>query len=364
MIADLLSTLDGCIPDRPVWTADISYWISGRRQDGTADAAWHVERGYLELHRDLGIMPYYYYDKFWTAEPVYDGGVVLHTWKDGGLTQRRFETPVGSLTEESVYLPASACEGIRQHMVQNEADLDVLIYILEHRTLIPSHLDDYAERRELWNDYGGIPCLGLPRSPLPALTYEWCGLQAMVMLMLDCRDKVERVLHLLEGQEKPVLDAVCELKPPLVHFPDNLSSDNFTGLYDEHMRRRHCDRLQLLHGAGIKAAVHLDGTIGGLLPKLVGVGFDAVEALTPHPAGDLTVEEIRGIVDGSDVIMWGGVPGVMFAPPYSWYDLQRHVRHTLDVWSGSRCVLGVSDQVPPDGDIDYCRKIGELIREY
>ena len=29
----------------------------------------------------------------------------------------------------------------------------------------------------------------------------------------------------MEDQEGPILDAVCELAPPLVHFPDNLSSD-------------------------------------------------------------------------------------------------------------------------------------------
>ena len=55
----------------------------------------------------------------------------------------------------------------------------------------------------------------------------------------------------------------------------------------------HRRRIERLHAAGVKCAVHLDGTVKGLLPKLIGSGFDAIEALTPKPGGDLDVEEIR-----------------------------------------------------------------------
>ena len=67
-----LKTLDGERPDQIVWTADITYWIAGQQQAGTAKPAWETEEGYLQLHRELGILPYYYYEKFWAAEPRYD----------------------------------------------------------------------------------------------------------------------------------------------------------------------------------------------------------------------------------------------------------------------------------------------------
>jgi hypothetical protein len=342
MLEDFLKLLAGETPESVIWTADLSYWISGRQHDGTADPAWETEEGYLQLHRDLGVMPYYYYEKLWVAEAVYDDTVRSGQENQGDRVIRTLETPIGSLREESVFLPDSACYGVVKHMA-------------------PCNLDDYPQRRELWARYDGLPCLGLPRSPLPALAYEWAGLQNMVMLMYDCKDRVRQALALMAKQEAPILDAVCELAPPLVHFPDNLSSDNLTGYYDEHMRERHQQRLQQLHAVGAKAAVHLDGSVRGLLPKLIDVGFDAIEALTPQPAGDLTVNEMAEIPGSADVILWGGAPGVMFASPYTWEELRRHVDHVLETWSKRPFVLGVADQVPPDGDIEFCHKIHDML---
>lgn len=206
-----------------------------------------------------------------------------------------------------------------------------------------------------------VPCLGLPRSPLSALAYEWAGVQNMVFLLLDHEARARRVLALMEAQEAPILDAVCELAPPLVHFPDNLSSDNLAGLYDEYLAPTHRRRLQRLHAAGIKAAVHLDGTVRGLLPKLAAAGFDAVEALTPQPAGDLTPAEMRRLANRSDLILWGGVPGALFPAPTDWPRMRRHLDELIEAWAGQPFVLGVADQVPPDGNIDFCRLIAERL---
>jgi len=355
--------LNGEKPEGVVWTADLSYWIAARRQDGSADASWGTEEGYLRLHRDLGVMPYYYYDRFWVGETVYRPPVNLAVESRGNRTVRTLQTPAGALREESAFMPESCCQGVVGHMVRTEADLDVMLCALEHRHLGVRNLEDYEARRELWSRYDGLPCLGLPRSPLSAFCYEWAGIENATYLLLDCPGKVLRALELMEEQQRPVLEAVCGLAPPLVHFPDNLDSQNLTGFYDEFLGPVHRRRLELLHAAGTRCAVHLDGAVRGLLPKLIESGFDAVEALTPQPAGDASVEEIARIAEGSDVILWGGMPGVMFAPPFGRDDVARHVKQVLEVWGRGRFVLGVADQVPPDGDADLCLAIRDLVGE-
>jgi hypothetical protein len=170
-------------------------------------------------------------------------------------------------------------------------------------------------------------------------------------------------MRLMEEQEQPVLDALCRLAPPLVHFPDNLSSENLGGWYDVYMAPGHRHRLARLHEAGVACAVHLDGTVRGLLPKLAAIGFDSVEALTPSPAGDITVEEMEQLTRDSDLVLWGGVPGAMFARPFKWLDMATHVEHTLTAWKNRRFILGVADQVPPDGDVDFCRRIALLAKD-
>jgi hypothetical protein len=145
-----------------------------------------------------------------------------------------------------------------------------------------------------------------------------------------------------------------------MHFADNLTSEVYASYFCQHMAERYERRIARLHASGTRCAVHLDGTVRGLLPKLAQAGFDAIEALTPMPAGDLDVEEMRQVADDPKVILWGGVPGVMFAPPYTWQEMERHVRRTLACWTGTPFVLGVADQVPPDGDISLVAKISNL----
>jgi hypothetical protein len=362
MLASFLQLLDGQPPGEIIWTADISYWIAGQRRAGRADPDWAAEEGHLGLCRDLGIMPYYWYDQFWLGEPAYDSTVQTLIEQRGAVTAHVWRTPAGVLRQEFTFLPASCSTGCTRYPVQTEADLAALAYLIEHRRLVPSCLDDYERRRALWARYDGLPSIALPRSPLAAFLYEWAGVQAGVYLLVDHPERVARILALMEEQESPILDAVCAAAPPLVHFADNLSSDNLAGLYDRHLAPVHRRRLARLHAAGVKAAVHLDGQVRGLLPKLAAVGFDAVEALTPQPAGDVAVEDLRALAASDHVILWGGVPGVMFAPPFTWADMESHVRQLLSAWRGTRFVVGVADQVPPDGDITYCPRITDLIR--
>ena len=281
--------------------------------------------------------------------------------KAGDTTTRRFRTPVGELCEESVYSPLSCSWGVTRHFVESEGDLDVLLYILQHRCLEPANLADWPERYRLWQTCDGLPIIGLPRSPLASLMVEWAGVQNASYLLLDAPEKVAEILQMMEEQEVPIIDAVCDMAPPLVHFCDNLSSECTAGLYDKYMSSGHRRRIEQLHAAGVKCAVHLDGTVKGLLPKLVRSGFDAIEALTPKPAGDLDIEEMQDLAASDTLILWGGVPGVMFAPPYTWDQMEAHVRRLLECWRGRPFVMGVADQVPPDGDIEFCRKIAQLI---
>ncbi len=361
MLQSLLALLSGEPATRVVWTADISYWISGQQQQGRADPGWQTETGYLQLCHRLGILPYYWYDPFWLGRPEYDGAIRQTHAQEGETTLHAWHTPAGTLREEQTFLPQSCSTATTRYAVQTAEDLRALICLLNHRHLAPDCLDDYPARRALWAGYDGLPSIALPRSPLSAFLYEWAGVTEGIYLLMDYPDLVHEVLALLEQQEAPIIDAVCAAAPPLVHFADNLSSDNLTSFYDAYMAAPHRRRLERLHAAWVHCAVHLDGTVRGLLPKLAANGFDAIEALTPQPAGDLDVEDLRACARNSRVILWGGVPGVMFAPPYTWRDMQAHVRRTLRAWQGTPFVLGVADQVPPDGEIDFCRRIAEVV---
>jgi len=357
-----LKLLRGEPVDEIIWTADIDYWIAGQRLAGQADLAWNEEEGYLALCADLGFMPYYWYEPFWLARPVYDGvDVTIET--DGPITIRTWHTPAGDLREETRFLESSCSTATTKYPVVTEADLRILLYILEHRRLEPDCIAGYPARMALWAKYDGLPSVGMPRSPLPAFIHEWAGVQNGTYMLFDHPDLVADILALFEEQEQPIIAAVCQAKLPLVHWPDNLTSTQFTGLFDRYLAGPYHRRLEAMEPAGVASAVHLDGTVRGLLPKLAAVGLDAVEALTPGPVGDVALDEMRSVAGNGRVILWGGLPGAMFVHPYVWDDMRIQLETLLREWEGGPFVVGVADQVPPNGDIDMCRRISDRVRQ-
>jgi len=111
--------------------------------------------------------------------------------------------------------------------------------------------------------------------------------------------------------------------------------------------------------------VHLDGRLRGLLPKLARAGFDGIESVTPGPVGDIEVEDLRTVIGNEETILWGGIPGAMFCEPWTADDIRDQTRRLLDaLWEGGRLVVGSADQVPPTGNLEFCRVVADTIEEY
>jgi hypothetical protein len=80
------------------------------------------------------------------------------------------------------------------------------------------------------------------------------------------------------------------------------------------------------------------------------------------PFGDIPLESLRDS-SGVNIVIWGGLPGAMFSPSTKERDFIRHAKTAVDVFSkDGRCVLGVADQVPPDGLLERVRLVSDMVR--
>ena len=57
-----------------------------------------------------------------------------------------------------------------------------------------------------------------------------------------------------------------------------------------------------------------------------------------------------------------GIPALYFLPSFSTETLIECVKRVVDLFY-PRLVLGISDEMPPDGDIERTRLVGELVQE-
>ena len=97
-----------------------------------------------------------------------------------------------------------------------------------------------------------------------------------------------------------------------------------------------------------------------LLPHLRDCPWDGVEAATPVPQGDVTLEEIKGAL--ADRVLLDGLPALCFLRSFSVEALVECLKRVVDLFY-PRLVLGISDEMPPDGDIERVRLVGELVQE-
>jgi hypothetical protein len=93
-----------------------------------------------------------------------------------------------------------------------------------------------------------------------------------------------------------------------------------------------------------------------LLQHLRDCSWDAIEAATPLPQGDVTLQEIKA--GFGDLALLDGIPALFFLPQYSMDTLLECAQQVVDLFYPN-LVLGISDELPPDGDIERVRQIGE-----
>ena len=108
MLESLLKLLIGEQTEKIVWTADLTYWTTGQRFNGILKSEYDGEKGHLKLAQDMGLMPYYWYEQFWLADPVYDG-VSFAVEKQEDETFSTWNTPIGKLVERTAFVKESLC---------------------------------------------------------------------------------------------------------------------------------------------------------------------------------------------------------------------------------------------------------------
>ncbi|OYT64483.1 hypothetical protein B6U74_05440, partial [Candidatus Bathyarchaeota archaeon ex4484_205] len=159
-------------------------------------------------------------------------------------------------------------------------------------------------------------------------------------------------------------EAIEESPARYVYFGDNISSDVvnpkfFRDYYIPYYKRRS----EQLHRKKKYIFLHIDGTLRGVLELVKFTGIDCAQSLTPAPVGDVPLEKFRELA-GNDVIIWGGLPGVYFSPRYPPELLKNMMEEIIELYlHDSKFIVGVADEVPPDGDIKRVRMITDIIEE-
>ncbi len=357
----VLKILKGETPDRMPWFGDLDYLACSLIAQGLKPGDFGSSEDYIEWHRVLGVG--FYLQGFFPFRTIVENCEVK-TWKDGNRRYRKIETPKGVLQECWQYIADSYTEGPVEHLMKSEADLAALRYMYENTRWEADY--EYArQRQEQIGDQGIVLCF-MPKSPFMQLVALDAGITAVTFAQMNAPDEFGETLAAIEKVFDEAAQISLECPAEAVMIPENLSAEMVgPGLFEQYMRGYQQKWVSRIAEAGKYSFIHMDGTLKGLLREEASVGFSVIEAVTPGPVGDLAIEDWASLAGNPKTVLWGGIPGVYFTEYVDDEQFDRHVEHVLAVMREEpRYVLGVADQVPPDGLERRVRRVSELVDKY
>ena len=346
-----------CVP----WFGDLDYWATSLICRGEKPKDFVSSDAYLEWHRDLGV-GFYLQGRFPFKE-VFDSCTVEEKRKDG-IRTRTIDTPVGSIVEQWQWLDDSFSEAPVKHFIENERDLQVYKYLYTHISYEPDY-EFFRKRKDQIGDYGVV--LGyMPKSPLMQMIALDCGIMNTVFLEMQYPELFAEVIESMEKTLANACRIVLDSPAEVIMIPENLSAEMVGPiLFEKYMRGYQTRWAQEINARGKYSCIHMDGTLRGLLREVCSVGLTFIEACTPAPVGDLAMDDWDSYTANSETILWGGIPGVFFTPSVTDEEFVAFVRQVLAVMrKNPKYVLGVADQVPPDGLAYRVAQVRDLVETY
>ncbi|MDO8587851.1 MAG: uroporphyrinogen decarboxylase family protein [Armatimonadota bacterium] len=351
-------------PEMP-WFADLTYWYNAQAMRGLLPEKYHGN-GVVQLYNDMGCGCHEHALNL-PCEVRYEDVETVQRYENDAdgkpyLQFTEWRTPVGTLSQVHQFEPLGCCWAYREYPVKTVSDLNILRFVYEHQIVTPNY-EVQRRQLDLWGDIG-TPASIPPRSPMAQLLVIWAGVQNTVYAMADDIVEVEKTLEVLGASDDPIYDAIENSPATMVYFGENITSEVVTPtIFNKYYAPYYKKRVPRLHKAGKYIFVHVDGTVRGVLPLLEATGVDCGQSLTPYPVGDATVAKMRELA-GPNLILWSGVPGALFSPVYTEEPLRQVVAECIEEFRrNGRFIMGICDQLPPDGLLERVRLVTELIAE-
>lgn len=358
----VLRVLRGERADAVPWFGDLDYWATALIGRGLKPPDFKTSPAYIDWHRDLGVG--FYLQGYFPFRTIFPPEARVEEQREGPDRVRRLETPRGTLRERWRWLSDSFSEAPVERLVKSAEDIPAYAWLHRHLAYEP----DYGAAVRRAGEVGeiGLVLAYLPKSPLMQMVALDAGIETVVGILCDEPARFEDALEAVGESHHRAAEFAVTCPAEVLMIPENLSSEVVgVSLYERYMRAYHERWTAGIAAAGKYSCVHLDGTLRGLLGRVCSAGFSFVEAMTPAPVGDAAIEDWAALAGAVPTVLWGGLPGVYFTSHVSDEEFERHTRAVLAVMRREpRYVLGVADQVPPDGLESRVRRVAELVEKW
>jgi hypothetical protein len=287
---------------------------------------------------------------------TFDPVVKIERQQQGERAVTVYHTPHGDLSETQHFTVDHTWRTVG-FPVKNQEHLRALRWLYEHM-----HFVFDASAFQQGSDYmgeRGEPQFWVPKSPYQALAQIWMKLPDLIYTLADCPAEVEAVMQAIDAAYDPLYEGIANSGAVhIVNFGENIHEQLLSPRYFRRYLLPFWEkRAGQLRAAGIFSHVHIDGYFQHMLPLLKELPFDGIEALTPIPQGDMTLEQIKEHI--GDKILLDGIPAVLFLETYPREQLFEVTERLIELFHPN-LVLGISDELPEGAGLEAIERVQQV----
>ncbi|TXT59503.1 MAG: hypothetical protein BAJALOKI2v1_200016 [Promethearchaeota archaeon] len=362
----IIYTFKGKELDRVAYSPRLYYWYNANKLYlGDRSKKYHkshikeeyINKSQLEIYKKLKASPRYIFETFYInlflIKIKLDSDVKIKTRK--GETKEEliteYITPKGTLRKvvRDYY--------IIEYPIKTPKDIKIMEYVIENSEFL--FLEDNFRKAEDMLGNQGIVSEYIPRSPFMKLLVDLLGFSRTIIFLKRYPQQIDNFLAFLDQWDDKMYELLEKIPMKIINFGENIDA-NLTPppYFTRYLIPYYQKRVDQLHKAGKICHIHMDGSLKDLLPYFETLPFDGLEALTPIPQGDVKIEELKNSL-GTKIYL-DGIPSILFLPEYSFEYVKKYTKRILNTFFPN-IILGVSDEFPPNGQIEKLKMITELL---
>lgn len=284
---------------------------------------------------------------------------LLCVTKQKHVLNRVYLTPLGKLNEKYTANYA-ASEWPAEWVIKDVKDYETAEYILDDTEFFPRY-DDFVKAEKVMGNDGIVEAIA-PKSPIQSMLYELLGYKTFALHYHLHRKEFDQLYRLYTRKQLEMYKVIAESPAEVI-----LSFENITGtvtspkIFEEYCMPFYNEAAQILHSKDKIFMIHLDGKLKCLRDLIAKTPIDVIEAFTPPPIGDVTIEEALATWKGK--VLWTNFP----ATEYLEAGLERVEKETISMLNsaapGRDFAMAVTEDI---GDImspEYMKVLTTIARQ-
>jgi hypothetical protein len=276
-------------------------------------------------------------------------------------TEHIIETPLGKVNTIIQKNTSNYGSFPKKWWITNEDDMKIFMW-MEERASWKWDEKKYLELNNIWGDIG-LPTMFMPRVNVQHLYLDVMGVEEAIYAIYDYPKTVEKYFKVVDECNERLIGVINNSPIEPINFGDNLHCGTLPpSLFEKYVLPAYQRRNELLHKAGKFTYSHWDGDTKALLPYAKECGLDGIEAITPKPQGDVTLEDIKRAL-GDEIFLIDGIAAILFNETYPVEELVEQTNRLIELFA-PKLILGISDEMASHGDIERVRLVGQIVDDY